>query len=112
MKIKGWEKIQGFTYKGMCIVNTVHNADETIYFATILNLNLPQKPKWDLSVLTPAFKFNDDDHFSIMMWDENRLHTSIGIDKQSMRSITHFRQIVEQLIDRMLNLRFIKSHVK
>lgn len=104
MKIKGWEKISGFTYKGMCVVNPMHNADETKYFATILNLNLPQRPKWELSVLTPAFKFKNDDHFSVMMWDENKVHTSTKIDKQSMRSISHFRQTIEQLIDRMLHL--------
>ncbi len=102
MKIKGWEKIQGFTYKGMCIVNPMHNAEETKYFATILNLNLPQRPKWELSVLSPKFKFKSDDYFSVMMWDENKFHTTTKIDKQSMRSISHFRQTVEQLIDRML----------
>ena len=104
MKIKGWEKISGFTYKGMCVVNPMHNAEETKYFATILNLNLPQRPKWELSVLSPAFKFKGDDHFSVMMWDENKNHTTAKIDKQAMRSISHFRQTVEQLIDRMLNL--------
>lgn len=104
MKIKGWEKIQGFTYKGMCVVNPMHNVEETKYFATILNLNLPQRPKWELSVLSPAFKFKGDDCFSVMMWDENKIHTSAKIDKQAMRSISHFRQTVEQLIDRMLNL--------
>jgi hypothetical protein len=104
MKIKGWEKIQGFTYKGMCVVNPMHNADETKYFATILNLNLPQRPKWELSVLTPAHKFKGDDNFSVMMWDENRICTNTEINKQAMHSISHFRQTVEQLIDRMLRL--------
>jgi hypothetical protein len=106
MKIKGWDKISGFTYKGYCIVNPIHNADETKYEATILNLNLPQKPKWELSVLTPAFKFNtkDTDSFNVMMWSENKLHTTTKINKQAMCSISHFRQTVEQLIDRMLRL--------
>ncbi len=44
MKIKGWEKISGYTYKGYTIVNPIHNADETMYEATILNLNLPLCP--------------------------------------------------------------------
>ena len=109
MKIKGWEKIQGITYKGMCVVNPMHNAEETKYFATILNLNLPQRPKWELSVLTPEFKFKDDDHFSVMMWDDNKIHTTAKIDKQSMRSLSHFRQIVEQLIDRMLSLQLTSA---
>ena len=36
MKIKGWEKISGYTYKGYTIVNPIHNAYETKYEATIL----------------------------------------------------------------------------
>jgi hypothetical protein len=79
MKIKGWEKISGYTYKGYTIVNPIHNADETSYQATILNLNLPQKPKWELSVLTPAHKFRiadianiNIDTFYIVMWDDNK----------------------------------------
>ena len=64
MKIKGWDKISGYTYKGMCIVNPIHNADETKYYATILNLNLPQKPKWELSVLTDKHRFKQDNSFN------------------------------------------------
>ena len=104
MKIKGWEKISGYTYKGYSIVNPIHNANETKYEATVLNLNLPQKPKWELVVLTPAFKFKDDETFSIILRDENKLHTSDTMTKQTMRSISHFRQTYEQLIDRMLSL--------
>jgi hypothetical protein len=109
MKIKGWEKISGFTYKGYTIVNPMHNANETKYEATVLNLNLPQKPKWELVVLTPAFKFKQDDIFSIMIWDENKLHTNTTITKQMMRSISHFRQTYEQLIDRMLSLQLTSA---
>jgi len=104
MKIKGWEKISGYTYKGYTIVNPIHNAQETKYEATVLNLNLPQKPKWELVVLTPAFKFKDDGTFSIILRDENKLHTSDTMTKQMMRSISHFRQTYEQLIDGMLSL--------
>ena len=104
MKIKGWEKISGYTYKGYTIVNPIHNASQTKYEATVLNLNLPQKPKWELVVLTPVFKFKDDGTFSVMLWDENKLHTTTTINVQAMKSISHFRQTYEQLIDRMLSL--------
>ena len=109
MKIKGWEKISGFTYKGYTIVNPMHNAQETKYEATVLNLNLPQKPKWELVVLTPTFKFKDDGTFSIILRDENKLHTSDTMTKQMMRSISHFRQTYEQLIDRMLSLQLTSA---
>ena len=39
MRIKGWEKISGYTYKGYSIVNPIHDAIEEGYFATVLNLN-------------------------------------------------------------------------
>ena len=114
MKIKGWEKISGYTYKGYTIVNPIHNAQETSYNATILNLNLPQKPKWELSVLTPQHKFlvgenTADGIFYIMLWDENKLHTKTTMTTQMMKSISHFRQTYEQLIDRMLSLQLTSA---
>lgn len=114
MKIKGWEKISGYTYKGYTIVNPMHNANETRYEATVLNLNLPQKPKWELSVLTPQHKFlvgenTADGIFYIMLWDENKLHTKTTMTTQMMKSISHFRQTYEQLIDRMLSLQLTSA---
>ena len=108
MKIKGWEKISGYTYKGYTIVNPIHNANETKYEATILNLNLPQKPKWELSVLTPQHKFivgenTADGIFYIVMWDDNKNHISRHVSKQRMKSISIFRNEYEEMIDEMLS---------
>ena len=108
MKIKGWEKISGITYKGYSIVNPIHNAQETKYEATILNLNLPQKPKWELSVLTPTHKFlsgmsRNADTFFISMWDDNRFSTTREITKQGMKQISFFRVTFEEMIDEILN---------
>ena len=108
MKIKGWEKISGYTYKGYTIVNPIHNANETSYNATILNLNLPQKPKWELSVLTPQHKFilgenTADGIFYIVMWDDNKNHISRHVSKQRMESISIFRNEFEEMIDEMLS---------
>jgi hypothetical protein len=105
MKIKGWEKISGLTYKGYCIVNPIHNADETSYEATILNLNLPQKPKWELSVLTPKHKFKQDNNFSIILKDDENRSTINSVDKVWMASISTFRQTFEEMIDKMLAMR-------
>jgi hypothetical protein len=93
MKIKGWEKISGYTYKGYSIVNPIHNADETRYEATILNLNLPQKPKWELVVLTPKHKFKNDNDFSIIVKDDENRSTINEINKQKMASISIFRNL-------------------
>jgi len=108
MKIKGWEKISGYTYKGYTIVNPIHNAQETSYNATILNLNLPQNPKWELSVLTPQHKFivgenTADGIFYIVMWDDNKNHISRHVSKQRMKSISIFRNEYEEMIDEMLS---------
>ena len=46
MKITGWEKISGLTYKGFSIVNPIHDANQEIYYATILNLN-PKQTRWN-----------------------------------------------------------------
>ena len=111
MKIKNFDKISGFTYKGYSIVNPIHNANETKYTADVINLSLPQKPKWELVVLTPAFKFKgpDDDTFSIMMWDENKIHTTQLMTAKTMKSISNFRQTFEELVDKMLSLQLTSA---
>jgi len=106
MKIKGWEKISGLTYKGYSIVNPIHNADETSYEATILNLNLPHKPKWELTVLTPQHKFKGyDDTFSIIVRDDENRSTINSVDKVRMASISIFRNTFEEMIDKLLAMR-------
>ena len=109
MKIKNFDKISGFTYKGYSIVNPIHNANETKYTADVINLSLPQKPKWELNVLTPAFKFKQDDVFSIMLWDENKLHTNTTMTAKTIKSISNFRQTFEELVDKMLSLQLTSA---
>jgi hypothetical protein len=109
MKIKGWEKISGFTYKGYTIVNPIHNADETMYEATILNLNLPQKPKWELNVLTPKHKWKMDDAFSVIVRDDENRSTINTVDKQRMASIAIFRNTFEKMVDKMLAMRLTSA---
>jgi hypothetical protein len=111
MKIKGWEKIHGYTYKGFSIVNPIHNAEETKYEATILDLNLPYKPKWELHVLTPAHKFKSDNDFSIILRDDENRSTISTIDKKRMESISIFRQTFEEMVDKMLGMRLTSAGV-
>ena len=104
MKIKGWDKITGYTYKGMCIVNPMTNADETKYYATILNLNVPQKPKWELSVLTVKHNFKQANSFHIILRTENNISSTTIATKQMMKSLVQFRMIVENMIDEILKI--------
>ena len=109
MKIKGWEKISGFTYKGMCIVNPIHNAGETMYIADIINISLPQNPKWELNVLTPAHKWKNDADFSIILRDDENRSTINTVDKVCMASISIFRQTFEEMIDKVLAMRLTSA---
>ena len=109
MKIKGWEKISGYTYKGYSIVNPIHNAEETKYEATILDLNLPHKPKWELTVLTPTHKFKSDDTFSIWIKDDENRSTITNLHKERMQSIVYFRCTFEEMIDKLLGMRLISA---
>lgn len=106
MKIKGWEKIHGFTYKGYTIVNPIHNAGETKYMADVLNLNLPQKPKCKLTVIadTPAFKLGYDE-FNIILLDlESNNKVSISANKDMMSSLKGFRTLFEDMVDKLVAL--------
>ena len=111
MKIKNFDKISGYTYKGYSIVNPIHNADETRYEATILNLNLPQKPKWELTVLTPQHKFKIGDTFSVIIKDDENRSTINEIDKKRMASISIFRNTFEEMIDKLLGMRLTSAGV-
>jgi hypothetical protein len=107
IKIKGWEKISGYTYKGHCIVNPIHNAGETKYMADVLDLNLPHRPKWELNVLTPGHKFKSvtDDRFHILLWDEDKYSTRKEVSRDMILSVSSFRTVFENLVDELLQLR-------
>ena len=107
IKIKGWEKISGYTYKGHCIVNPIHNAGETKYMADVLDLNLPHRPKWELNVLAPGHKFKSvtDDMFHILLWDEDKYSTRKEVSRDMILSVSSFRNVFENLVDELLQLR-------
>lgn len=115
MKIKGWEKISGYTYKGYSIVNPMHNAGETKYFATVLDLNNPQKPKWELSVITSEHKFMIGDStrynsFFVIVRDDEGRSTTSEIHKDRMKSISIFRNTFEEMIDKLLSMRLTSAY--
>ena len=100
MKIKGWEKISGYTYKGFCIVNPIHNANEDIYFATILNLNHEHKPKWDITLSKYAVK--GVVKFSILDNGSQHLLAKSHLTKVNIETPQKFREQYEILIDDIL----------
>ena len=100
MKIKGWEKISGFTYKGYCIVNPIHDANEEGYFATVLNLNQVYRPKWDIElraiVVKDVITFRIKDSVTQHLMAKSHL-TKINID-----TLQKFREQYEMLIEDIL----------
>ena len=107
IKINGWEKISGLTYKGFSIVNPIHNANETKYMATVLDLNQSHKPKWELNVLGPGHKWKavTDTNFHILLWDEDKFSARREVSKDMISSVSSFRQIFETLVDEVLDVR-------
>jgi hypothetical protein len=100
MKIKGWEKISGFTYKGYCIVNPIHDANGEGYFATVLNLNQVYRPKWDIELTinnsTGVIKFRILDSVAQHLMAKSHL-TKTNID-----TLQKFREQYEMLVDDIL----------
>jgi hypothetical protein len=108
MKIKGWEKISGLTYKGYCIVNPIHDANEKVYYANVLNLNHQQKPKWDIELTsnnnTGVIKFRILDSVTQHLMAKSHL-TKTNID-----TLQKFREQYEMLVDDILEE--VQSYVK
>ena len=100
MKIKGWEKISGFTYKGYCIVNPIHDANEEGYFATVLNLNQVYRPKWDITL--SAYAVKGVVTFSILDNVTQHLLAKAHLTKVNIETLQQFREQYEMLVDDIL----------
>jgi hypothetical protein len=100
MKIKGWEKISGFTYKGYCIVNPIHDANEDTYYATVLNLNQVYKPKWDM--VLSAYAVKGVVKFSILDNVTQHLLAKSHLTKINIDTLQKFREQYEMLVDDIL----------
>jgi hypothetical protein len=108
MKIKGWEKISGFTYKGYCIVNPMHNAGEDTYYATIDDLNHVVASTWDIKLTS-----NDNTGvitFRILDSATQHLMAKSHLTKPNISTLQKFRVEYEMLIDDILEQR--QSYVK
>lgn len=111
MKIKNWDKINGITYRGRCIVNPIHNADETKYSADIIDISLPHKPKWELSVIVPGHKFKDknDNTINVILHGHNNYSSRVVATKEMMISLQHFRMLYEKLVEEVLEMEITTS---
>ncbi len=100
MKIQGWEKISGFTYKGYSIINPIHDANEEVYYANILNLNHSNMPKWDIELtITPV---KGVIKFRILDSVTQHLLAKSHLTKTNIDTLQKFREQYEMLVDDIL----------
>ena len=105
MKIKNWDKISGFTYKGYTCVNPIHNATGECYYADVLNLNLPQKPKWHLELMIG----NGYSKTTLNLLDLNGINIEHKIELVDIRTVSLFRVRYEEIIDEMLKTQILSA---
>jgi hypothetical protein len=96
MKITGWEKLKGITYKGYSIINPMVNAVYTQYFADVLDIQSHRQ--MELRLDTDA-GFRDS---SYVLTIRDRFHNVVVkrmVDFEMLKRISSFRIIYEHCID-------------
>lgn len=100
MKIKGWEKLNGITYKGYCILNPIHNSMDTHYLADVMDLATKQKLSLDLETSDGMRMLGNRTLYTMRLEDKrNKIIVQRVLDFEMLKSISTFRQIYEMCID-------------
>lgn len=95
MKINGWEKLRGITYKGYSIINPMVNPKSTQYFADILDISTNYKI--DLQLDTEA---GFGDSYVLKLSDiRNKVYVQRMIKFDMLKSISNFRMMFERCIE-------------
>lgn len=95
MKINGWEKLSGITYKGYSITNPMVNPESTQYFADILDISTNYKI--DLQLDTEA---GFGDSYVLKLSDiRNKVYVQRRIKFDMLKSISNFRMMFEMCIE-------------
>lgn len=96
MKIKGWEKLNGITYKGYCILNPMHNAIYTQYIADVMDLTTKSKMFLRLD-MEAGF---DNNSFMLKLEDtKNKVIVNRILNLAMLQSISNFRMMFEMCIE-------------
>ena len=96
MKITGWEKLHGITYKGYSIINPIHNVIHTQYIADVLDIQLHRK--MELKLDTDA-GFQNDPYVLTIRDRLNNVVVKRMVDLEMLKRISSFRMIYEYCID-------------
>ena len=96
MKITGWEKLKGITYKGYSITNPMVNAEHTQYFADVLDIS--KSYIMQLRLDTDA-GFRDESHVLTIHDRLNNVVVKRIVDFEMLKRISSFRMVYEYCIE-------------
>lgn len=100
MKISGWEKLHGITYKGYSILNPIHNAINTQYIADVMDLTTKNKLYMLLDLDSTYNDFGSIRHYALILEDKlNKVKVQRIINYDMLQSMSTFRQIYELCIE-------------
>lgn len=96
MKIKGWDKLNGITYRGYAILNPIYNSIQTEYVAEIMDVTTKQRMSLHLD-MEAGF---DNQSYLLKLQDiKNKINVQRMISIEMLKSISTFRQIYEMCIE-------------
>ena len=100
MKISGWEKLHGITYKGYSILNPIHNAINTQYIADVMDLTTKNKLYMLLDLDSTYNDFGSIKYYALILEDKlSKIKVQRMINYDMLQSMSGFRQIYELCIE-------------
>ena len=102
MKIKGWDKINGFAYKGYVITNAEYDAQADAYFADIFNLNDSGSKGWFMNLWPAQMQNIHILRITDIASAPKSTQVQKGVTSNEILTIQHFRTHYETLVDEML----------
>ena len=104
MKIEGWDKINGFTYKGYCIGNAEYDLASDCYHADILNLNDSNSTRLNLTLWPAQMQGLNILRISHILTSPNSIQVQKGLTSDKLRNLRMFRIHYEGLIEELILL--------
>lgn len=96
MRIKGWDKLNGITYRGYSILNPIYNALQTQYVADIIFLET--KERMTLHLDTTA-GFQNESYILKLQDSKNRINVQRILTFEMLKTISNFRMVFEMCIE-------------
>jgi hypothetical protein len=104
MKIEGWDKINGFTYKGYVICNAEYDLPGNCYHADIMNLNDSNSREVYLTLWPTQQQDVHILRISSIVASPNSIQVQKGLTTDKLRNLRMFRIHYEGLIEELILL--------